>query len=71
MKLNRIKYGVALIFLIIFSLLTVALPFLTVYWYKINWATKFDIVMLILLEILFVNSTCTLYRYIKERKYND
>lgn len=71
MKLNRIKYTAALITLVVFSLLTVALPFLTVYWYIIKWATKLDVFMLILLELLFIITVRSLYIYIKERRYND
>lgn len=71
MKLNKIKYIFALISLIVFSIFTISLPFLTVYWYTIKWATKFDIVMLILLEILFINSLINLYKYLKERRYNE
>lgn len=71
MKLNKIKYIFVLSFFIIFSLLTISLPFLTVYWYIIKWTTKFDIIMLILLEILFINSLINLYKYLKERRYNE
>lgn len=71
MKPNKIKYIIALSTLILFSLLTISLPFLTIYWYIIKWATRLDIFMLILLEFLFVNSICILYRYIKERRYNE
>ncbi|MCM1215936.1 MAG: hypothetical protein NC548_15625 [Lachnospiraceae bacterium] len=71
MKLNKIKYTVALITLIIFSLLTISLPFLTIYWYIIKWATKFDVIMLILLEFLFGYSAVNVYGYIKDRRYNE